>query len=144
MDSIKSFFTKDNIKSKLKNLVSSPGFKTFISIVLAVTSGLLLGLLVLLIANPRNAFPAFAGILAGSFGEPRGGWLGFGDLLYYATPLIFTGLSVGFAYKTGLFNIGASGQFMVAQLTAIIVGLYGEGLGVFQWPVAIIAGLGAG
>jgi len=144
MDSIKSLFNKENIKRKLKILVSSPGFKTFISIALAVASGLLLGLLVLLIANPKNAFPAFAGILAGSFGEPRGGWLGFGDLLYYATPLIFTGLSVGFAYKTGLFNIGASGQFMVAQLVAVIVGLYAEGLGVFQWPIAILAGIAAG
>lgn len=141
---IKELFNKENIKEKLNELFASSGFKTFLSIFLSVASGLLLGLLILIIANPRNAFPAFIGILAGSFGDPKSGWIGFGDLLYYATPILLTGLSVGFAYKTGLFNIGASGQFMVARFAAIFVGLTGQGLGVFQWPVALLAGIAAG
>ena len=37
-----------------------------------------------------------------------GGFTKFGDVLYFATPIIMTGLSVGFAFKMGLFNIGAS------------------------------------
>jgi simple sugar transport system permease protein len=65
-------------------------------------------------------------------------------MLYYATPIILTGLSVGFAFKTGLFNIGASGQFMVAQFTTLMVAFYGGSLGAFQWVFAILAGVLAG
>ena len=39
-----------------------------------------------------------------------------------STPLILTGLSIAFAFKTGLFNIGAEGQFIIGALTATIVG----------------------
>ncbi len=48
---------------------------------------------------------------------------GFGQVLYMATPLIMTGLSVGFAFKTGLFNIGASGQFTAGAFAAVFVGV---------------------
>ena len=48
---------------------------------------------------------------------------GFGQVLYMATPLIMTGLSVGFAFKTGLFNIGASGQFTAGAFAAVYVGV---------------------
>ena len=44
-------------------------------------------------------------------------------MLYAATPIILTGLSVGFANKTGLFNIGASGQFIVAAYVAVLMGV---------------------
>lgn len=46
----------------------------------------------------------------------------FGLTLFYATPLIFTGLSVAFAFQAGLFNIGAEGQLNLAALAAAIVG----------------------
>ncbi len=44
-------------------------------------------------------------------------------MLYLATPIIMTGLSVGFAFKTGLFNIGASGQFTAGAFAAVFVGV---------------------
>ncbi|MFQ9681112.1 MAG: ABC transporter permease [Ruthenibacterium lactatiformans] len=44
-------------------------------------------------------------------------------MLYAATPIILTGLSVGFANKTGLFNIGASGQFIVGAYVAVLMGV---------------------
>ncbi|MFS0863904.1 ABC transporter permease [Fredinandcohnia sp. 179-A 10B2 NHS] len=46
-----------------------------------------------------------------------------GDTLATATPLVFTGLSVAFAFRTGLFNIGASGQMLIGGLLATAVGL---------------------
>ena len=46
-----------------------------------------------------------------------------GQVLYAATPIILTGLSVGFANKTGLFNIGASGQFIVGAYVAVLMGV---------------------
>lgn len=47
----------------------------------------------------------------------------FGNTLATATPLIFTGLSVAFAFRTGLFNIGASGQMLIGGLMATAIGL---------------------
>ena len=47
----------------------------------------------------------------------------FGMTLFYATPLIFTGLSVAFAFHAGLFNIGAEGQLMLGTLATAAVGI---------------------
>lgn len=58
----------------------------------------------------------------------------FGYALFYATPLVFTGLSVAWAFKAGLFNIGAEGQMALGGLTMAVVGILLPGL---AWPVAI-------
>jgi simple sugar transport system permease protein len=58
--------------------------------------------------------------LKGCFGN---GAKGMGQVLYFATPLILTGLSVGFAFKTGLFNIGAPGQFIMGAFAAVYIGV---------------------
>lgn len=84
---------------------------------LAIVAGMLFGLLIMLITNPMDAIPGFYTILTGGFSK------GINELLYYASPIILTGLSVGFAFKTGLFNIGASGQLMVGAIAAIYVGV---------------------
>ena len=47
----------------------------------------------------------------------------FGDMLFTATPLILTGLSVAVAFKTGLFNIGAPGQYLMSTATTLILAL---------------------
>jgi general nucleoside transport system permease protein len=66
---------------------------------------------------------------------------GFGYTLFYATPLIFTGLAVAVAFKCGLLNIGAEGQLIAAAFATAWVGLMLPG-----WPgwfVAILAMLAA-
>lgn len=75
----------------------------------------------------------------------------FGDLLRplsetltYATPLIFTGLAVGLAFRAGLFNIGAQGQMIFGMLGALIVGFALDLPAVIHLPLAIIAGALAG
>ena len=128
----------------IKKNTDKVSYKIFISVILAISSGLLVGLLILLISNPSQAFPAFGGILAGSFADPISPWLGFGDLLFYATPILLTGLSVGFAFKTGLFNIGAAGQFMVGQFVSVYIALTQTQLGVLHWPIALLGGVIAG
>ncbi|MPN61079.1 hypothetical protein SDC9_208813 [bioreactor metagenome] len=87
---------------------------------MAIVAGLLFGLVILLISNAKEAFPAFLTILVGGFSQ---GARGVGLMIYYATPIIMTGLSVGFAFKTGLFNIGASGQFTCGAFVAIYIGI---------------------
>ncbi|MBZ9715089.1 ABC transporter permease [Deinococcus multiflagellatus] len=64
------------------------------------------------------------------------------DSLKLATPLIFTGLSVAFAFRTGLFNIGAPGQLTMGAIAAMLVGVYGPpSLG---WGLLILSVLAAG
>lgn len=128
----------------IKKITDTAGFKTFTAIALAVGAGLLAGLIVLLINDPSRAFRGFGSILLGAFGDPVSPMTGLGELLYYATPVMLTGLSVGFAFKSGIFNIGAAGQFLVGQFAAIYIGFYGSAFGPLQWIVAIIAGILAG
>lgn len=113
----------------------------FLSSVFAIIIGLLVGLIILFICNPAQALPGFLTILTGSFTH---GARGVGQIFYYATPIILTGLSVGFAFKTGLFNIGAPGQYMVGSLGAVAIGILGEGLGPIHWVVALAGGMAMG
>ncbi|MBQ6842814.1 MAG: ABC transporter permease [Firmicutes bacterium] len=114
---------------------------SFLSAIMAVCAGLLLGLLVLLFTNASQAFPAFKTIL---FTPITGGRRQLGQVLYFATPLICTGLSVGFAFKTGLFNIGASGQFTLGAYAAIVTGVYCGFFGGVHWAVCLLVAALAG
>lgn len=113
----------------------------FLSSLFAIIVGLLVGFLILLASNPAEAGAGFITILTGPLTH---GSKGVGQVFYYATPIILTGLSVGFAFKTGLFNIGAPGQFIVGAFAAVVVGIKGEVFGSAQWVVALLAALAAG
>ena len=78
-----------------------------LSSILAILAGLLVGLIVLLATNPSNAFPAFSALITGGF---YSGMKTFGNVLYYAVPIIMTGLGVGFGFKASIFNIGGAGS----------------------------------
>jgi len=90
---------------------------SIIASLVAVIAGLVVGLVVLLFTDASQAFPAFLSILSFPFQEIRN----VGQVLYFSTPLIMTGRAVGFAMKTGLFNIGASGQYTFGAFIAIII-----------------------
>lgn len=126
------------MKTKFRNFLESAAFNSFLSSLTAIVIGLLFGFIILLISNPSQSVIGFKTILMGGF---SGGRKGLGDTLYFATPLIMTGLSVGFAFKTGLFNIGAPGQFVVGSFFAVYTGIIFTGLGSFQWVFAVIAGM---
>ncbi|MCL2563698.1 MAG: ABC transporter permease [Oscillospiraceae bacterium] len=95
------------------------GVFNFISSILVLIAGLIIGFIILLISDASQAWPAFRTILTFGVGSARG----MGDVLLQATPIIFTGLSVAFAFKTGLFNIGATGQFTFGAFVAIYIGI---------------------
>lgn len=109
-----------------------------ISSVSAIVLGLIIGLIILLICNPGQAIPGFITILTGAFTH---GAKGIGQVFYYATPIILTGLSVGFAFKTGLFNIGTPGQFIMGGFGAVYVGILWTSLGKGQWVAALLASI---
>ncbi|MCL1964655.1 MAG: ABC transporter permease [Firmicutes bacterium] len=112
------------------------------SSLIAIVVGLLFGLCILLLSNPAQALRGLGIIVSGGF---NGGGKGIGQVLYYATPLIMTGLSVGFAFKTGLFNIGAPGQLMVGAFAAVYAGANLTFLpGWLLWFVALLIGMLAG
>ena len=121
---------------KAKDIMLSDGANNAFSSLFAIFIGLLFGFVVLLISNPSEAVQGFIIILKGGFNTNA---KGLGQVLYFATPLIMTGLSVGFAFKTGLFNIGAAGQFIMGAFTAVYIGVKWTFLPApLHWMVAIL------
>ncbi len=127
---------------KNKSPLRLDGVSSFLSSLIAILVGLLFGFIILLISNPSEAVRGIGVIIMGGF---NGGAKGVGQMLYYATPLILTGLSVGFAFKTGLFNIGASGQLIVGAFTAIWTAVNWKWLpGPLHWIVPMLMAILAG
>ncbi len=100
----------------IRKLGSKPGVISFLSSAISIIIGLLFGYALLLALDAGQATPAMGKMLTNGISI-------FGNLLYTSMPLIMTGLAVAFAYKTGLFNIGASGQFTLGALFALFLGL---------------------
>ncbi|MDR0455731.1 MAG: ABC transporter permease, partial [Treponema sp.] len=119
----------------------SDSFVNVFSSIAAILAGLLAGFIILLISNAAQAVEGFGAILSGGFSSMRD----LGQVLYFATPIIMTGLSVGFSSRTGLFNIGASGQFIVGAYAAVLVGVKCDFLpGHLHWIAALLAAILAG
>lgn len=106
----------ENNKVKIKkNFISKELGFTFFSIII----GLLVGGIALKISG-FSPLEAYKIIIKGIFSKPKYiAWT-----VIYSTPLIMTGLSVAFAFKTGLFNIGAEGQFIIGALVATLAGYF--------------------
>lgn len=115
--------------------------RAYLSSIFAIIIGLLFGYIVLLIANPEEANAGFMQIISGALQDDM---KGIGQVLYYATPIMLTGLSVAFAFKTGLFNIGTPGQFIVGAYAGVFVGIRCTYLGSFHWIVALLVAMIAG
>lgn len=123
------------MKKTKKSPLLRTGAVTFSSSILAIIVGLLLGLLIMLVSNPDQALDGFGMIIKGGLED---GMSGIGQVLFLATPILMTGLSVGFAFKTGLFNIGASGQFIFGAYAAVYIGVKWTTLpGNMHWIVAL-------
>lgn len=103
--------------------------------IFAVIFGLLFGALVMVIGG-YNPFLAYSSL----FGRVFGDLYNIGETIRQITPLIFTGLSVAFAFRTGLFNIGAEGQFFMGSLGAVIVGTQLSLPWYIHAPLAILVG----
>lgn len=66
------------------------------------------------------------------------------NVIIKSTPIILTGLSVAFAFKTGLFNIGAEGQYIAATIASTVVGIIFDLPAVLQVPLVVLSGVFAG
>jgi len=83
---------------------------------ISIGVGLIVGLILIYVLNAKAAGGAFISLITTGFRSSDK----FAKVLYQAAPLIMTGLSVGFAFKTGLFNIGATGQYTIGSALALI------------------------
>ena len=91
------------MNEKTKNALLS-----IVASLVCIVIGLLVGFIILYCINAENAVDGFTRIIKGGFYlKPKG----IGSEIAQSAPLIMTGLSVAFAFKTGLFNIGAAGQY---------------------------------
>ena len=140
------------------------GTKTVVASLLSILMGVIFGgvllfVVALCLKMPlSSAWEGFRIVLGGVFNTGRdydaGSVLTFGinarlvgDMLFRATPLIMTGLSVALAYKTGLFNIGAPGQYLMGTAASIIVALSmdtGAVPALLVWLLAFLAAIAAG
>jgi len=115
-DYIKEFVAKERVQE-----IAAP----FISVII----GFVIGAILIIILG-ENPFSVYLDILNGSIFKDLfdGNLSRLGDTLLRVTPLILTGLSVAFAFRTGLFNIGVGGQMLFAGFLAVYVGLQLDGL----------------
>ncbi len=110
----------------------------FIIPLLAVLLGFITGAIVMLVTG-HNPLEAYTALLkgAGFFGNIKR----FGDTLLNTTTLILTGLSVAFAFRTGLFNIGVPGQMLMGGFAAIFVGIRFNLPAAVHMPLAVVAAI---
>jgi simple sugar transport system permease protein len=112
---------------------------------IAIVAGLLFGFFLMLAVNPGQALPGFFAILQGGFRDVKS----IGNMIYFSAPLVLTGLSVAFAFRTGLFNIGATGQLTMGAFVAVFIGVRWTALGdispLLHWGTAVVfAGIAGG
>lgn len=121
--------------NKKKSILESNVLYTIIAIIV----GFLIGAVFLLIAGISPAV-AYGKLVSSVFSKPK--YLVW--VLTYASPLIFTGLSVAFSFRTGVFNIGAEGQFVVGALAACVLGILVDVPVWIHVPLCIVAAAAAG
>lgn len=115
-----------NNKKEKKNILSNEAVQTLIASLFCILLGLIVGYVVLLAINPAGAGKAITAILQNFlyFPRPEVALEYFGSTLAKTAPLLMCTLSVLFAYKVGLFNIGASGQYTVGAGLALYFAIH--------------------
>ncbi len=124
-----------------ESILRNSGFQTILASLLCIVLGLLVGFIVLLVINPMGAAGAIAAILKNFLYYPSSAaaMKYFGTTLVNASALLMCSLSVLFAYKVGLFNIGAAGQYVVGAGACLYCAL---GLKL-PWIVCLLAAVAA-
>lgn len=148
----KSIFCSVNGEQpKLKTLYQKQSTKSVISSLICILVGILVGFLVMVIfaftseeIENSDAFIGLSVVLGGPFSSQQNVSFILGDMLFRTTPLLLTGLSVAVAFKTGLFNIGAPGQYLMGAMVSIAIALgipvESQFQGFLVWLLALVCG----
>ena len=108
-----------------KNILKNEGVQSLIASLLCIVVGLFIGYIVLLFINPAGAGEAIMAVMKNFWDYSRSNLQlkNFGNTLVKTAPLLMCSLSVLFAYKVGLFNIGAAGQYVVGSCACLYAAL---------------------
>ncbi len=108
-----------------KNILKNSAVQSLIASLLCIVVGLLIGYIVLLCINPAGAADSILAVIKNFLNSSRANLRVkyLGNTLVKTAPLLMCSLSVLFAYKVGLFNIGAAGQFVVGSCASLIAAL---------------------
>lgn len=146
------------MKQGLSKLWGKDSTKSVLASLISIVIGMAVGGIIIVIVGLGNSNLGVSGVLEGiqlvfgglfSTGRNAAGALTFGfnstnmgDMLFRATPLILTGLSVAVAFKTGLFNIGAPGQYLMGTAATLMLALGIPSESVPTWLIWLIAFVG--
>ena len=123
-------------------LLRKPGVQTLLASLICILLGLLVGYIALLIINPAGATKAILDVIKNfwAYSKPEKQLKNFGITLVTTAPLLMCSLSVLFAYKVGLFNIGAAGQYVAGAGASIYCALALH----MPWYLCMLAAIVAG
>ena len=109
----------------MKKLLKNNAVQSLIASLICIVLGLLIGYIVLLFINPAGASEAILAVIKNFWNYSRANLQlkNFGSTLVKTAPLLMCALSVLFAYKVGLFNIGAAGQYVVGACACLYAAL---------------------
>jgi len=108
-----------------KNILKNDAVQSLIASLICIVLGLLVGYIVLLFINPTGASEAILDVIKNffNFSQPAKQIQRFGNTLAKTVPLLMCALSILFAYKVGLFNIGAAGQYVAGACASLYAAL---------------------
>ena len=124
-----------------KNILKNSGVQSLLASLVCVILGLLIGYIVLLFINPDGAGEAITDVMKNflTYSKPETQVKYLGNTLVKTAPLLMCSLSILFAYKVGLFNIGAAGQYCIG----VALSLYAALAWGWSWlPCMLLAMLG--
>ena len=129
------------MKNEKTPLIRRDGFQTLLASLACILGGLFVGFLVLLIIEPSGAFEAIIALMKSFLRYPGTLKLKyFGQTLVRTAPLLMCALSVLFAYKVGMFNIGAAGQYCAGACAALYAALAWN----LPWYLCVLIAIVAG
>jgi len=122
------------------------GSNAILSVVVVILGFFVATLILIIIGrNPGGMYQAILQVVTG-FDLRRGTFNPryIGEWLVSSIPLILCGFSMAFAARTGIFNIGAEGQYIAGLTTAQIIALYFPPVPVLHWAAAVSGAIAAG
>ena len=130
------------MKHEKRSLLRNNAVQSLLASLLCILIGLLVGYVVLLIINPAGAGEAITTIVKNfmTYSRRNAQLKYLGSTLVKTAPLLMCSLSVLFAYKVGLFNIGAAGQYVVGAGASLYCALAWH----MPWYVCLLAAVAAG
>ncbi len=128
------------MKKERTSLLHNNGIQTLLSSLMCILGGLIVGYIVLLLIEPKGAFEAITAVMKSFFrfvGKSRMKY--FGQTLVRTVPLVMCSLSVLFAYKVGMFNIGVAGQYVAGACGCLYAALAWK----LHWIPCLLVGMAA-